>query len=148
MGTNYVQGRNDGVSRVSNAYGPTTNQRRKFTLDIFEKFTKSRKIKNFGRFAYGPTRPSLRLWQCSYKYFYDIFIRLPQIGAAKFIVLGSRIVSFGQQLHYFFGQLNYLFWTANLFFWAARLIIWAAIFIEKPAKFINGQQLFSLLNFR
>jgi hypothetical protein len=45
--------------------------------------------------------------------------RLPQIGAAKFIVLGSRIVSFGQQLRYFFGQLYYLFWTANLFFWAA-----------------------------
>jgi hypothetical protein len=54
--------------------------------------------------------------------------------------LGSRIVSFGQQLRYFFGQLNYLFWTANLFYWA-RLIIWAA-------KFINEQQLFSLLNFR
>jgi hypothetical protein len=87
-------------------------------------------------------------------YFFQEFLkrsrnhRLPQIGAAKFIVLGSRIVSFGQQLRYFFGQLNYLFWTANLFFWAARLIIWAAKFIEKPAKFINGQQIFSLLNFR
>ncbi len=66
---------------------------------------------------------------------------LPQIGAAKFIVLGSKIVSFGQQLCYFFGQLNYLLWTANLFNFAARLIIWAA-------KFINGQQLFSLLNFK
>jgi hypothetical protein len=38
---------------------------------------------------------------------------LPQIRAAKFIVLGSRIVNFGQQLRYFFGQLNYLLWTAN-----------------------------------
>jgi hypothetical protein len=73
---------------------------------------------------------------------------LPQIGAAKFIVLGSKIVDFGQQLRYFFGQLNYLFWTANLFFWAARFIIWAAKFIKKSAKFINGQQLFFLLIFR
>jgi hypothetical protein len=78
----------------------------------------------------------------------NYFLRLPQIGAVKFIVLGSRIVSFGQQLRYFFEQLNYLFWTANLFFWAARLIIWTAKFIEKPTKFINWQQLFSLLNFR
>ncbi len=37
--------------------------RRKFTLDIFKKFAKSRKITNFERFAYGPTRPSLRLWK-------------------------------------------------------------------------------------
>jgi hypothetical protein len=82
------------------------------------------------------------LWNISrlLSYFNNIFLRLPQIGAAKFIVLGSRIVSFGLQLRYFFGQLNYLFWTANLFIWAALLIIWAA-------KFINGQQLFFLLNF-
>ncbi len=76
------------------------------------------------------------------------FIRLPQIRAANLIVLGSRIFSFGQQLRYFFGQLNYLLWKANLFYWAARLIIWAAKFIEKSTKLLNGQQLFSLLNFR
>jgi hypothetical protein len=73
--------------------------------------------------------------------FHAILDWLPQIRAAKFIVLGSK-------LRYFFGQLNYLLWTANLFYWAARLIIWAAKFIEKSAKLLNGQQLFSLLNFR
>ncbi len=60
----WLQGRSDGVSRVSNAYGPTAEggpPRGKFTLDIFEKLLKSKKITNFGRFAYGPTRTSLRL---------------------------------------------------------------------------------------
>jgi hypothetical protein len=55
----WAQGHSDGVSRVSNAYVPQlkgAHQRRKFTLDIFEKFTKSRKITNFGRFSYGPMR--------------------------------------------------------------------------------------------
>jgi hypothetical protein len=85
---------------------------------------------------------------CLHKRYLIIIFWLPQIRAAKFIVLGSRIVSFGQQLRYFFGQLNYLLWTANLFYWAARLIIWAAKFIKKSAKLLNGQQLFSLLNFR
>jgi hypothetical protein len=61
----FEQGRSDGVSRVSNAYGPTAKggpPKIKFTLDIFNNLAKSRKITNFGRFAYGPTRPSLRLW--------------------------------------------------------------------------------------
>jgi hypothetical protein len=44
------QGRSDGVSRVSNAYGPTAegaHRRTKFTLDSLEKFVKSMKIINF-----------------------------------------------------------------------------------------------------
>jgi hypothetical protein len=47
--------------------GPQPNgahQRRKFTLNIFERFTKSRKITNFGRSVYGLTGPSLRLCFC------------------------------------------------------------------------------------
>jgi hypothetical protein len=36
-------------------------QRRKFTLDIFFKIAKNRKITKFGLFAYGSTKPSLRL---------------------------------------------------------------------------------------
>jgi hypothetical protein len=61
-----IQGRSDGVSRISNAYGTTAqgaHQRKKVTLDISENFVKSRKITNFGRFAYGLTRHSL--WLCS-----------------------------------------------------------------------------------
>ncbi len=103
---------------------------RKYTLD--SKTWCSKKI--LLHFSFFPSCILIKIYSF-------IFIWLPQIWAAKFIVLGSRIVSFGQHLRYFFGQLNYLFWTANLLFWAARLIIWAA-------KFINGQQLFSLLNFR
>jgi hypothetical protein len=44
------QGRSDGVSRVSNAYGPTVERgppKIKITLDIFKKFARSRKITNF-----------------------------------------------------------------------------------------------------
>jgi hypothetical protein len=44
------QGRSDGVSRVSNAYGPIAERgppKIKFTLDIFKKFARSRKITNF-----------------------------------------------------------------------------------------------------
>jgi hypothetical protein len=54
--------------------------------------------------------------KCRKQQFLNKKFWLPQIRAAKFIVLGSRIVSFGQQLRYFFGQLNYLLWTANLFY--------------------------------
>jgi hypothetical protein len=46
----WAQGRSDGVSRVSNAYGPTAEGGppwRKFILDILKKAAKSRKITNF-----------------------------------------------------------------------------------------------------
>ncbi len=59
------QGRSDGVSRVSNAYGPTAERgppKAKNYTRYLKKIAKSGKITNFGRFAYGPTRPSLRLW--------------------------------------------------------------------------------------
>jgi hypothetical protein len=37
------------------------HRKRKLTLDIHKKYGKNMKIKNFGRFAYGPTRFLLRL---------------------------------------------------------------------------------------
>ncbi len=58
------QGRSDGVSRVSNAYGPTAKRgppKDKIHTRYFWNLPKTGKITNFGRFAYGPTRPSLRL---------------------------------------------------------------------------------------
>jgi hypothetical protein len=60
------QGRSDGVSRVRNAYGPTAEggpSEEKIYTRYLKKMAKIRNITNFGRFAYGPTRPSLRLWQ-------------------------------------------------------------------------------------
>ncbi len=55
------QGRSDGVSRVSNAYGPTAKggpPKRKFTLDIFEKnFPKAEKSQIFDVLLAGPWDP-------------------------------------------------------------------------------------------
>jgi hypothetical protein len=51
-----------------------------------------------------------------------------------------QIHSLGQQLRFFFGLQKSFTMDSQIIFWAARLIICAA-------KFVNGQQLFLLLNF-
>jgi hypothetical protein len=65
-----MQGRSDGESRVRNAYGPMAQggpPQKKIYTRFFKKMPKVEKIANFGCFAYGPTRPSLRLrkWKLS-----------------------------------------------------------------------------------
>jgi hypothetical protein len=81
------QGRSDGVSRVSTITGPQpkgTHQRRKFTLYIFEKVTKSRKITNFRRFAYSHETPATALnilsvfWSTTYLFFFAENVSTPK----------------------------------------------------------------------
>jgi hypothetical protein len=46
----------------------------------------------------------------------QIFKWLPQIRAANFIHLGSKIVTLGSNFVIFLGSKNYFFWAAKLFF--------------------------------
>jgi hypothetical protein len=66
--------------------------------------------------------------------------RLPQIRAANFIHLCSKIVTLGSNFVIFLGSKNYFFWAAKLFFGAARLFIWAANFNGKGSKFYYQKQ--------
>ncbi len=46
----------------------------------------------------------------------EVNIWLPQIRAANFIHLGSKVVTLGSKLIIFLGSKNYFFWAAKLFF--------------------------------
>ncbi len=82
----------------------------------------------------------------------SISIRLPQIRAANFVHLGSKIVTLGSNFviflgskkFFFFGQRNYFFEQQDYSYGQQILMGKAANFISKGSRFYRDQQQFLL----
>jgi hypothetical protein len=107
-----LKGRSDGVSRVSNAYGPMAQggpPKEKIHTRYYKIIAKSRKNANFGSFAYGPTRPSLRLCKL-HKSSIGLGVKNSKRGnSSRFLKQGwPTQIGFGPKLEIFFKTIDFL----------------------------------------